>query len=323
MDISATENKNLPATENETAISPQLQSMCNSRHTESSFTEEVIWKLPGKLRIHPSLWSKDDVIHWLRWAEEEYSLRRTDDRKFVLNGRGLCLLTKDDFKSRSQSSGDVLYELLKYIRTHREALITHPFFSQAKRNMQSLQNIVYNKKAKLKAANCTQSLLPIAMDSQEEIPLNLSFNLQNAPKGDIFNRTFNINKAYMVEDITDCRLLLDYLYQLLSEKSYESYIKWEDKEAKIFRVVDPDKLAVLWGIHKNCPKMNYEKMSRVLQQYSNINLLKKEPGQKVLFRFLKAPEEFLKSKSENLSQTKCGHLDSNLKKFEQPHILLN
>lgn len=50
--------------------------------------------------------------------------------------------------------------------------------------------------------------------------------------------------------IADCRLLWDYVYQLLSDARYESYIRWEDRNAKIFRVVDPNGLARLWGNHK-------------------------------------------------------------------------
>ncbi|XP_071993790.1 transcription factor ETV7-like [Engystomops pustulosus] len=92
--------------------------------------EEVICKIPGSLRIHPCLWSKDDVIQWLRWAEEEYSLQKTDDSKFVLNGRALCVLTKFDFKARSPTSGDVLYELLHSIKNHRQGLVRQPIFRQ-------------------------------------------------------------------------------------------------------------------------------------------------------------------------------------------------
>lgn len=40
------------------------------------------------------------------------------------------------------------------------------------------------------------------------------------------------------------------MYQLLSDPRYEPYIRWEDKNAKIFRVVDPNGLARLWGNHK-------------------------------------------------------------------------
>lgn len=62
-------------------------------------------RLPLVAGIQPSLWSKDDVIHWLRWAEKEYSLPQTDKSRFEMNGKALCILTKDDFRYRAPSSG--------------------------------------------------------------------------------------------------------------------------------------------------------------------------------------------------------------------------
>ncbi|XP_009705753.1 PREDICTED: transcription factor ETV7, partial [Cariama cristata] len=203
-------------------------------------SEGEIFKLPGRLRIQPSLWSKDDVIHWLRWAEKEYSLRQTDDSKFEMNGKALCILTKDDFRYRAPSSGDVLYEILQYIKTQRRALVCSP--------------------------------------------------LLNSP----------FREARGTEE--DCRLLWDYVYQLLSDSRYEPYIKWEDKEAKVFRVVNPNGLAQLWGNHKNRVNMTYEKMSRALRHYYKLNIIKKEPGQKLLFRFLKTPGEIVHEKSSKLEQ---------------------
>lgn len=57
------------------------------------------------LGINPSLWNKEDVAHWLHWAQKEYSLRRPESGHFEMNGRALCLLTKEDFRRRCPSSG--------------------------------------------------------------------------------------------------------------------------------------------------------------------------------------------------------------------------
>lgn len=57
------------------------------------------------LGINPSLWDKADVAHWLHWAQREYSLRRPEKGRFEMNGRALCLLTKEDFRRRCPSSG--------------------------------------------------------------------------------------------------------------------------------------------------------------------------------------------------------------------------
>uniref|UniRef100_A0A8C8XPE4 ETS domain-containing protein n=1 Tax=Panthera leo TaxID=9689 RepID=A0A8C8XPE4_PANLE len=110
--------------------------------------------------------------------------------------------------------------------------------------------------------------------------------------------------------IADCRLLWDYVYQLLSDTRYEPYIRWEDKNAKIFRVVDPNGLARLWGNHKNRVNMTYEKMSRALRHYYKLNIIKKEPGQKLLFRFLKTPRKVVQDREQPESPEQ-GRLDFN------------
>ncbi|XP_077017730.1 transcription factor ETV7 isoform X1 [Tamandua tetradactyla] len=233
--------------------------------------EEGVCKLPGRLRIQPTLWSREDVLHWLRWAEQEYSLRHTGEQGFEMNGRALCILTKDDFRLRAPGSGDVLYELLQYIKTERRALVCGPFFGTAFRQKVPTQQ----PPRPLEEPGCRA----------EEV-----CSFPAASPAPIDGR------------IADCRLLWDYVYQLLSDTRYEPYIKWEDRDAKIFRVVDPNGLARLWGNHKNRVNMTYEKMSRALRHYYKLNIIKKEPGQKLLFRFLKTPGKMVRDKDSILEQ---------------------
>ncbi|KAM9320251.1 transcription factor ETV7-like [Gastrophryne carolinensis] len=277
------------------AAHPQSKKqLLDHQQSQCSFSKEVICKVPGSLRIHPSLWSKEDVIHWLRWAEEEYSLSKTDDSKFVFNGRALCLLKKDDFKTRSPSSGDVLYEILQCIRYHRQGLIKYPDLSHAIRRYDHL----YAQTFTTEKSSCLEKTTGGAFsdNSQEDVPLNLTQRLCKTQEEDKSSQS----SGYVDGKIKDCRLLWDYLYQLLDDKRYKSVIKWEHKELKIFKVVDPNKLAALWGNHKNRPNMTYEKMSRALRQYYKINLLKKESGQRLTFRLLRSPKERLAEKLQQL-----------------------
>ncbi|XP_061488424.1 transcription factor ETV7 isoform X2 [Rhineura floridana] len=286
--------------------------------------EGQICTLPGCLRIQPSLWSKDDVIHWLRWAEKEYSLRKTDESKFEMNGKALCILTKEDFRFRAPNSGDVLYELLQYIKTKRRALICSPFFNSAIQDAghtptQSTSEGLKYRSEGLSAdghEHPTKSLIiatshPGHADLRRSptktfySPVSISFsncNSENNYRGDIICSFPVMAPAPVSGKIADCRLLWDYVYQLLCDSRYESFIKWEDKEAKIFRVVDPNGLARLWGNHKNRRNMTYEKMSRALRHYYKLNIIRKEPGQKLLFRFLKTPEEIKHDKSSKYEQ---------------------
>ncbi|XP_053506182.1 transcription factor ETV6 isoform X2 [Ictalurus furcatus] len=107
--------------------------------------------------------------------------------------------------------------------------------------------------------------------------------------------------------IADCRLLWDYVYQLLSDSRYENYIRWEDRDTKVFRIIDPNGLARLWGNHKNRTNMTYEKMSRALRHYYKLNIIRKEPGQRLLFRFMKTPDEIMSGQTDRLE-----HLESDL-----------
>ncbi|NXW22582.1 ETV7 factor, partial [Circaetus pectoralis] len=274
-------------------------------------------RLPLVSGIQPSLWSKDDVIHWLRWAEKEYSLRQTDESKFEMNGKALCILTKDDFRYRAPSSGDVLYEILRYIKTQRRALVCSPLLNSPFREARSTEEGMLENGSCPSNRACPQlqaeaapaavssclgcAQQPVSCSSAE--PLNLSHHsLEGSCRADAICSFPTTLSAPVDGRIADCRLLWDYVYQLLSDSRYEPYIKWEDKEAKVFRVVNPNGLAQLWGNHKNRMNMTYEKMSRALRHYYKLNIIKKEPGQKLLFRFLKTPGEIIHEKSSKLEQ---------------------
>ncbi|NXS43961.1 ETV7 factor, partial [Balaeniceps rex] len=280
-------------------------------------------RLPLVSGIQPSLWSKDDVIHWLRWAEKEYSLRQIDGSKFEMNGKALCILTKDDFRYRAPSSGDVLYEILQYIKTQRRALVCSPLLNSTFREARSTEEGTMENGSCPSRRACPQlqrvSLLYLALTL-----LGVSSNPPGPSAAPALRKSQAFLGTYLLwlgccradavcsfpttlsapvdGKIADCRLLWDYVYQLLSDSRYKPYIKWEDKEAKVFRVVNPNGLAQLWGNHKNRMNMTYEKMSRALRHYYKLNIIKKEPGQKLLFRFLKTPGEIVHEKSSKLEQ---------------------
>ncbi|NXB36147.1 ETV7 factor, partial [Eulacestoma nigropectus] len=277
-------------------------------------------KLPGRLRIEPSLWSKDDVIHWLRWAEKEYSLRPTDESKFEMNGKALCILTKDDFRHRAPSSGDVLYEILQFIKTQRRALVCSPLLNSPFRKARSTKEVqviwevcsgaaVFLLHLTLTLPGISSnppglSAAPALGKSQAFLStlfLCLGCSESSCRPGAICSFPASLS-APVDGKIADCRLLWEYVYQLLCDRRYEPYIRWEDKDAKVFRVVNPNGLAQLWGNHKNRMNMTYEKMSRALRHYYKLNIIKKEPGQKLLFRFLKTPGEVVHEKSSKLEQ---------------------
>ncbi|XP_047447073.1 transcription factor ETV7 isoform X2 [Mugil cephalus] len=266
-------------------------------------SQEDLWHLPGRLRINPSLWDKEDVAHWLHWAQKEYSLRKPEKGRFEMNGRALCLLTKEDFRRRCPSSGDVLYEILQCVKQQRRIVVCDPPVtspSVATGHTQGpvssqIPTFTIQEPQSLKGNDATDgstvvSALPQNKDQappQTESILSEPLNLSSREKP-----RSPLQKAN--GRIPECRLLWDYVYQLLCDDRYQEYIRWEDPESLVFRVVDPNGLARLWGNHKNRENMTYEKMSRALRHYYKLNIIKKERGQKLLFRFLKLPQDIKK-----------------------------
>lgn len=52
---------------------------------------------------------------------------------------------------------------------------------------------------------------------------------------------------------------------LLSDRTNPSFIRWERREDGVFKFVQSDKVAKLWGERKQNPKMTYEKLSRAMR----------------------------------------------------------
>lgn len=299
---------------------------------------DELCKLPGRLRINPSLWNKEDVNLWLRWAHREYSLRRSDHQAFEMNGKALCLLTKEDFRLRCPSSGDVLYELLQHVKQQRRCAIFSPPSSSNTQSQQvpgshgmAAPCIPSSRSVPVCPVNPNSRLLAAgwSTDHQEGTRSVDSGHLQDIQTGHSHHSieetmqgsTHNARKPPDLEPlnlsnkperpgnithtseangkIADCKLLWDYVYHLLSDSRYEAYIRWEDLNTMTFRVVDPNGLARLWGNHKNRVNMTYEKMSRALRHYYKLNIIKKESGQRLLFRFLKTPDEIMQGRSDH------------------------
>ena len=79
--------------------------------------------------------------------------------------------------------------------------------------------------------------------------------------------------------------LWQFLLELLCNKSCQSIICWTGAGWE-FRMIDPDEVATRWGLRKNKPKMNYEKMSRGLRYYYDKNILVKTAGKRYIYKFV-------------------------------------
>lgn len=127
---------------------------------------------------------------------------------------------------------------------------------------------------------------------------------------DLLNRLTFRFRCYIATLVTRALFVLasgpiqlwQFLLELLTDKACQGFICWTGTEWE-FKLTDPDEVARRWGIRKNKPKMNYEKLSRGLRYYYDKNIIHKTAGKRYVYRFVcdlknmlgYSPEEFFKA----------------------------
>jgi len=79
--------------------------------------------------------------------------------------------------------------------------------------------------------------------------------------------------------------LWQFLLELLTDKTCQNFICWTGNGWE-FKMTDPDEVARRWGLRKNKPKMNYEKLSRGLRYYYDKNIILKTAGKRYVYVFV-------------------------------------
>ncbi|XP_012946644.1 transcriptional regulator ERG [Aplysia californica] len=79
--------------------------------------------------------------------------------------------------------------------------------------------------------------------------------------------------------------LWQFLLEQLTDKNCQHFISWTG-DGWEFKLSDPDEVARRWGVRKNKPKMNYEKLSRGLRYYYDKNIIHKTAGKRYVYRFV-------------------------------------
>uniref|UniRef100_A0A672ZK37 SAM pointed domain-containing Ets transcription factor n=1 Tax=Sphaeramia orbicularis TaxID=375764 RepID=A0A672ZK37_9TELE len=74
---------------------------------------------------------------------------------------------------------------------------------------------------------------------------------------------------------------------LLKPHNYGRCIRWLNKEKGIFKIEDSAHVARLWGMRKNRPAMNYDKLSRSIRQYYKKGIIRKpDVSQRLVYQFV-------------------------------------
>ncbi|XP_047433178.1 ETS translocation variant 5-like isoform X2 [Mugil cephalus] len=83
--------------------------------------------------------------------------------------------------------------------------------------------------------------------------------------------------------------LWQFLLTLLDNPANGHLIIWTGRNME-FKLIDPEEVARLWGIQKNRPAMNYDKLSRSLRYYYEKGIMQKVAGERYVYKFVCNPE---------------------------------
>ncbi|XP_058840190.1 ets DNA-binding protein pokkuri [Topomyia yanbarensis] len=82
-------------------------------------------QLPPQLNTDPRIWGREEVAVFLRFCEREFDLPKFDLDLFQMNGKAICVLTKNDLAERSPGAGDVLHNVLQMLVRDAQTLHRH------------------------------------------------------------------------------------------------------------------------------------------------------------------------------------------------------
>ncbi|KAJ8280814.1 hypothetical protein GJAV_G00059350 [Gymnothorax javanicus] len=261
----------------------------------------------------PYKWSKTEVIQWLQWAAGEFSLPNIEFFRFDMSGQELCGMGKECFLDLAPDfAGDILWEHLDQMKEGH--------------GTQTLCDTVPSVSGLVCSAVLSHEQSAEDNDSHEDAAWSSHSHrgdAQRVPSHDCFDEDCSSGPVDPGEQgpiFNDCRpgrprpveqgkfvipaattlgfmgsgqiQLWQFLLEQLFDESCHSFISWTGNGWE-FRFTDPDEVARRWGLRKNKPRMNYEKLSGGLRYYYHKNIIRKTTGERFVYRFVCDPKSLL------------------------------
>lgn len=214
----------------------------------------------------PNDWDIPHVRHWLLWAVRQFNLIGLKLADWKITGAELCNLSLEDFRRKvPHDPGDLFW-------THLELLRKCKFVAV-------IQNQPENK----------LELVPSEEDEG-------NFQKYHPRIRSTLGRHSRVSKAKLIlvdaNGVSGNRngnngqiQLWQFLLELLTDKMHRHAIQWLGSEGE-FKLVNPEVVAKLWGLRKNKPTMNYEKLSRALRYYYDGDMISKVHGKRFVYKFV-------------------------------------
>ncbi|XP_035668516.1 GA-binding protein alpha chain-like isoform X2 [Branchiostoma floridae] len=219
--------------------------------------------------LDPMEWTEENVAQWVEWVIQEFSLDGMDPHHFQATGKDLCSLQQKDFLARSPAGkGEILWTHLELLRKS-----IHPISTVEVVATEGLTTVTQGVRQVVTAPTKTIKVLTTkaAALSRPRSPRIMGGEERSSPG----NRTGNNGQIQ----------LWQFLLELLTDRDSRDVISWVGENGE-FKLNQPEIVAQKWGMRKNKPAMNYEKLSRALRYYYDGDMIAKVHGKRFVYKFV-------------------------------------
>nr|XP_002122285.4 uncharacterized protein LOC778729 [Ciona intestinalis] len=237
----------------------------------------------------PILWSKQHVEKWVMWTTHQCRLPALDVSVFRMPGTALCRMTERDMHKLAPSCGDILHARLEIWRSAvGSQLLQSNEYQEIEENMgvppPAAETGLFSLKPK--HLNC-QSNYSTEVITDNKMMISTAIHTRSKLEDT------NSSAAALTPNYSSGIHLWQFLKELLLQpQSFSRYIRWIDKQRGIFKIEDSVEVARLWGVRKNRPAMNYDKLSRSIRQYYKKGIIRKtKVSQRLVYQFVEPTHE--------------------------------
>lgn len=247
-----------------------------------------------RISTDPMMWSTEDVRKWFVWHAQQFGVHSEIHEQFAMKGEHLCQLTEENFKERCPEAGSNFYGQLDVWKTVPACSLQTedcpPSPPQHQIHCYSYRDYYDNSYDLMSYMPTSTSPAPSedSIDSTTSSS-NVSYIPPSCHDEEYMSYSQSPPLSSPVE--TQHHKQTIHLWQFLKDlllrpDRYNSCIKWIDRQRGIFKIEDSSKVAKLWGLRKNRPAMNYDKLSRSIRQYYKKGIIKKtEHSKRLVYQF--------------------------------------
>ncbi|XP_035206510.1 ETS homologous factor-like isoform X2 [Stegodyphus dumicola] len=278
------------------------------------------WETRSWQNKAPNQWNEGDVLEWfLNWSKETgIDLLDVNMPEFNrMNGQTLCELSQSDFCTLDNRYGHILYQSLQNtIANHYQPSPTALDIAACIRSDNPLPAFhTWSNDTYSQLLNCVGSEIQgnspsSSHDSDREDRESTSSSMSTANEKPTLNAAAYITSSLCSEILdgkkpgrrgrppkTEARSsrsrqgkgngkLWEFIRDLLLDPATNpSLIRWERPEDGIFKFVQSDRVAKMWGDRKQNPRMTYEKLSRAMRYYYKSQVLLPVFGRRLVYKF--------------------------------------